>query len=130
MSTTGTTLTGERADLVQTLGKHRGFLRYTVRGLTDQQAGERTTASELTLAGLIKHVAHVEANWTSFAQRGAAAFDTGNWSAEAWQAEWRLQPGGTLAGGAGPEGERAPPPPGPGPAPPPRTPHPPPPGPP
>src|SRR4051812_38106774 len=101
MSTTGTTLTGERADLVQTLGKHRGFLRYTVRGLTDQQAGERTTASELTLAGLIKHVAHVEANWTGFAQRGAAAFDTGNWSAEAWQAGGRVRPRGAPAGGGG-----------------------------
>ncbi len=97
MTSTDTTLTGERADLVQTLDKHRGFLRYTVRGLTDEQATRRTTASELTLGGLIKHVAHTEEKWARFAQHGAAAFGTGNWSEEAWRAEWSLQPGETLA---------------------------------
>ena len=45
MTSTQTTLTGERADLVQTLDKHRGFFRYTVRELTDEQATTRTTAS-------------------------------------------------------------------------------------
>jgi uncharacterized damage-inducible protein DinB len=97
MTSTETTLTGERADLVQTLDRHRGFFRHTVRGLTDEQATQRTTASELTLAGLIKHVAHTEEKWANFAQRGAEAFDFGNWSVEAWKAEWSLQPGETLA---------------------------------
>ncbi|NYJ04055.1 DinB family protein [Petropleomorpha daqingensis] len=97
MTSTQTTLTGERADLVQTLDKHRGFFRYTVRDLTDEQATTRTTASALTLAGLIKHVAHTEQKWADFAQRGAQAFDTSNWGVEAWQAEWSLQPGETLA---------------------------------
>jgi hypothetical protein len=95
--TAAQTLTGERADLVQTLDRHRGFLRFTVRGLTDEQATSRTTASELNLAGLLKHVAHTEAKWAGFAQRGAEAFDFGNWSEEAWRAEWQLQPGETLA---------------------------------
>ena len=90
------TLTGERADLVQTLDRHRGFFRHTVRGLTDEQATQRTTASELTLAGLIKHVAHTEAHWADFAERGTQAFGTDNWSAEAWQAEWKLGPDETL----------------------------------
>ena len=97
MTSTQTTLTGERADLVQTLDKHRGFFRFTVRDLTDEQATQRTTVSALTLAGLIKHVAHTEQKWADFAQRGPDAFDFGNWSAEAWQAEWNLQPGETLA---------------------------------
>lgn len=92
------TLTGERADLVQTLDRHRGFLRFTVRDLTDEQATRRTTVSELTLAGVLKHVAHTEEKWANFAERGAAAFDVGNWSVEAWKAEWSLQPGETLAG--------------------------------
>jgi hypothetical protein len=92
------TLTGERADLIQTLDRHRAFLRFTVQGLTDEQATQRTTVSELTLAGLIKHVAHTEQTWAGFAQRGPEAFGTGNWSEEAWLAEWRLQPGETLAG--------------------------------
>jgi len=94
---TPTARTGERADLVQALDTHRHFLRFTVRGLTDEQATQRTTASELTLAGLIKHVAHTERTWAEFAQHGASAFGTDNWSVEAWQAEWRLQPGETLA---------------------------------
>ena len=91
------TLTRERADLIESLRRHRGFLRFTVRGLTDEQATLRPTASALTLAGLIKHVAHTEAKWADFAQRGGAAFDMGNWSKEAWLAEWRLEPGETLA---------------------------------
>jgi uncharacterized damage-inducible protein DinB len=98
MTDTPTTLTGERADLVESLDRHRGFLRFTVRGLTDEQATQRPTASALTLAGLIKHVAHTEEKWANFAQRGGDAFDFGNWSVEAWQAEWSLQPGETLAG--------------------------------
>jgi uncharacterized damage-inducible protein DinB len=94
--TTTETLTGERADLVQTLGAHRHFLRFTVRGLTDEQATRRPTASELTLAGLVKHVAHTEAHWADFAERGTAAFGSDNWSEEAWQAEWKLGPDETL----------------------------------
>jgi hypothetical protein len=93
---TTSTLTGERADLVQTLGSHRNFLRFTVRGLTDEQAIQRPTASELTLAGIVKHVAHTEQHWAQFAVRGPDAF-TDAWSPEAWAAEWRLQPGETLA---------------------------------
>jgi hypothetical protein len=97
MTSTGT-LTGERADLVEALDAHRAFLRFTVRGLTDEQATQRTTASELTLAGLIKHVAHTEATWADFAVRGSGAFGMDNWSPEAWAAQWRLGPGETLAG--------------------------------
>jgi uncharacterized damage-inducible protein DinB len=96
MTSTPTTLTGERADLVQTLDRHRGFFRHTVGGLTDEQATQRTTVSELTLAGLLKHVAHTEQKWADFAERGAPAFDVSNWGVEAWKAEWSLQPGETL----------------------------------
>ena len=89
------TLTGERADLIATLDAHRNFLLFTVRGLTDEQATSRPTASELTLAGIVKHVAHGEAHWADFAVRGTAAFDS--WGAEAWTAESRLGPEETLA---------------------------------
>jgi uncharacterized damage-inducible protein DinB len=92
------TLTGERADLIATLDAHRNFLRFTVRGLSDEQAAARPTASELNLAGLVKHVAHTEAHWADFAVRGPAAFGADNWSTEAWAAEWRLGPEETLAG--------------------------------
>jgi uncharacterized damage-inducible protein DinB len=96
--TSTSTLTRERADLLETLRKHRGFLRYTVRGLTDEQASERTTASELTLVGLIKHVAHTESTWTGFIEKGGAAFGGDNWTLDAWQRQWHLEPGETLAG--------------------------------
>jgi hypothetical protein len=38
-------LSGERVDLLETLAKHRYFLRYTVRDLTDEQAAQRTTGT-------------------------------------------------------------------------------------
>jgi uncharacterized damage-inducible protein DinB len=98
-STETETLTGERADLLETLGKHRGFLTYTVRGLTDEQARLRPTASELTLGGLIKHVTAVEANWTAFILGGPDAFPAFDESTYAeWAAEFQMRPGETLQG--------------------------------
>ena len=90
------TLSRERADLIHALDGHRHFLRYTVRNLTDEQATRRTTASELTLAGIVKHVADTEATWTGFIEKGGAVFGSADWSAEAWAAQWRLEPGETL----------------------------------
>jgi uncharacterized damage-inducible protein DinB len=73
MTTVENTLTGERADLLETLRAHRFFLRNTARDLTDEQAATRSTVSELTIGGLIKHVAITEAAWADFVQNGAAA---------------------------------------------------------
>jgi uncharacterized damage-inducible protein DinB len=97
-----TTLTGERADLLTTLGKVRHFLRYTTRDLTEEQARQRTTVSELTLGGLIKHVTAVERNWASFIVSGPSAAPDFAAMTEADYAEWangfRLLPDETLAG--------------------------------
>ena len=96
------TLTGERADLAETLGTHRSFLRYTVRGLTDKQAAQRTTVSELTLGGLIKHVTATEKRWAGFIVDGPAAMH--GWGGEdadaaaTWAGGFQMQPGETLAG--------------------------------
>jgi uncharacterized damage-inducible protein DinB len=81
------TLRGERADLLESLRRHRGFLRQTVAGLTDEQARTRSTVSELTLASLIKHVADTEQGWIDFAlgRPGAMGGDAG-FDAEAMQA--------------------------------------------
>ncbi len=92
----------ERADLLAMLAKHRHFLRFTTRGLTDEQAGQRTTASELCLGGLIKHVTAVEHGWVSFilegpaAMKAAAAMTPEDWTRRT--EEFRLRPGETLAG--------------------------------
>lgn len=100
MSISGSTLTGERADILQTLSKHRQFLRFTTRDLTDDQAAARTTVSELCLGGLVKHVTAVERQWASFIVNGPAA--TPDWQAEgamqAYLDGFRMLPGETLAG--------------------------------
>jgi hypothetical protein len=70
---TTTAATGERVDILESLVAHRQFLRYTVQGLTDDQARQRTTASELTLGGLIKHVSEMEKRWVDFILEGPAA---------------------------------------------------------
>jgi hypothetical protein len=92
----------ERVDLLESLGRHRFFLRYTVQGLTDEQARLRPTASALGLGGIVKHVAATESTWAEFMVRGPAAFPTIDWSspevAESWAAEHELLPGETLAG--------------------------------
>src|SRR4051812_21549442 len=98
MTTPTTTLTGERADLLETLAAHRHFLRHTVRGLTDDQARLRPTASELTLGGLVKHVAHTEAGWARFVVEGTEAMATPTDAAgfQRWADEFKLLPGETL----------------------------------
>ena len=100
MTDSTTTLTRERADLLETLAAHRHFLRHTVRGLTDEQARQRTTASELTLGGLVKHVAAQEAGWVRFVLEGPEAMATPTDAAgfEKWAQEFRLLPEETLAG--------------------------------
>jgi uncharacterized damage-inducible protein DinB len=103
---TTTALTGERADILETLTVHRQFLRHTVQGLTDDQARQRTTVSELTLGGLIKHVAEVESSWADFIVNGPASMAGGDtdWSEptpeqiENYRAGFQLLPDETLDG--------------------------------
>jgi len=92
---------GERADLLAALASSRHFLRFTTRDLTDEQARQRTTASELCLGGLIKHVAAVERGWVNFILEGPSALGDFSAMTEDDMAEWgnqfRLLPGETLA---------------------------------
>ena len=53
-------LSVERHDLLEALRAHRQFLRQTCDGLDEHHARQRLTVSELTLGGLIKHVANTE----------------------------------------------------------------------
>ncbi|HEY2316570.1 MAG TPA: DinB family protein [Streptosporangiaceae bacterium] len=101
MGTADQTLTGERADLAQTLARNRNFLRFTTRDITDEQAARRTTVSELCLGGIIKHVTGVERNWARFIVEGPAAM--GSWDdddgrVQDWQDGFRMLEGETLAG--------------------------------
>ena len=97
MSTPGSAA-GERGDLVQSLDRQRQFLRYTTRGLTDEQAAQRTTASELSLGGLIKHVTLVERQWVNFILEGPSAMGgRDEASMTAWMSAFRMEEGDTLA---------------------------------
>ncbi|MEV0118178.1 DinB family protein [Streptomyces sp. NPDC050844] len=95
-------VSGERAQWLAALAKNRHFLRFTTRELTDEQAGLRTTASELCLGGLIKHVAEVEQSWGDFILGGPAAMPDYTAMTEAdWARRadsFRMLPGETLAG--------------------------------
>ncbi|MFG2724505.1 DinB family protein [Streptomyces canus] len=100
--TTHAITTDERTDLLEGLAHSRRFLRFTTRDLTDEQAGRRTTASELCLGGLIKHVTSVERNWADFILNGPSAMPDFTAMTEADFArradEFRMLPGETLAG--------------------------------
>jgi uncharacterized damage-inducible protein DinB len=89
----------EHADLLETLATHRAFLRQTVEGLTDEQASEHTTPSELCLGGLIKHVALVEHGWVEFILQGPVAMGSaGEAGRKEHAAGFRMLDGETLAG--------------------------------
>jgi len=99
-ATPGSPVDAERQDLLESLGKHRFFLKLTARGLTDEQASRRSTVSELSVGGIIKHVTQAERNWADFIVNGPAATtnDDGDWDVEDYAAGFRLLPGETLAG--------------------------------
>ncbi|WP_433572036.1 DinB family protein [Streptomyces sp. CA-251247] len=58
----------ERGALLSFVEAQRGAIRRSVLGLTEEQAASRPSASELTLSGLLKHVAETELNWLRMAQ--------------------------------------------------------------
>ena len=95
-------LDGERTDILAGLASARHFLRFAARDLTDEQARQRTTVSELSLGGLIKHVAATEQGWATFTWRARRRWATSTTCPRADMARWtdgfRLLPDETLAG--------------------------------
>jgi uncharacterized damage-inducible protein DinB len=88
----------ERADLLDTLAKHRAFLRFTVRDLSDEQAAHSPTVSELCLGGLIKHVSRVESRWADFIEKGSVAIGgTDPAAMQAHAASFRMLEGENLS---------------------------------
>jgi uncharacterized damage-inducible protein DinB len=53
----------EVTTMSQFLDYHRATLLMKIEGLTQEQLGLRLPTSELTLAGLVKHLAYVEDSW-------------------------------------------------------------------
>jgi hypothetical protein len=87
-------LSRERLDLLASLDKHRGFLRQTLDGMSDEQIRRTSTVSELCLGSIVKHVTATEATWRTFIVKGAAAFE--EMSPDAYEAEWRLEEADTV----------------------------------
>jgi uncharacterized damage-inducible protein DinB len=100
-----TTSATERDDLVEALTMHRQLLCRAAQGLTDEQARSSPTASELSVGGIIKHVAATEQMWADFMVDGggASAAPDIDWSnpdpalIESYQAGFRLLGTETLA---------------------------------
>lgn len=86
-------MTKERADLVESLRRHRDFLRFTTRNLTNEQARLSPTVSTLTLGGLIKHVTATERQWMGFATGGAEGMSA---VSSDWAAAWTMTSDDTL----------------------------------
>ncbi|MFJ9549812.1 DinB family protein [Streptomyces erythrochromogenes] len=59
----------ERGTLLAFVEAQRAAIRETLLGLDEEQAASRPSASELSLSGLLKHVAEVELNWLRLAQQ-------------------------------------------------------------
>ncbi|AZM89760.1 MULTISPECIES: DinB family protein [Streptomyces] len=65
----GEVLGDERGTLLAFIESQRAAVREAVAGLTEEQAASRPSASELSLSGLLKHVAEVELGWLRMAQQ-------------------------------------------------------------
>ncbi|MEU1476249.1 DinB family protein [Streptomyces sp. NPDC001668] len=71
----------ERGALLSFLEEQRGGIRRSLLGLTDEQAAAKPSASELSLGGLLKHVAEVEQSWIARArgEEPAVHREPSNW---------------------------------------------------
>ena len=86
----------ERDELLSALERHRGFLRQTVDGISDEQAAQRTTVSELCLGGLVKHVTRMETRWVDFILRGPDAISMDETSYAEHAASFRMESDDTV----------------------------------
>ena len=87
----------EREDLLEALDAHRNLLRRALRELTDEQARQRTTVSELCLGGIVKHVTQVEQNWAQFIVKGPEVMAFNEHTMEGHAASFQMLEGDSLA---------------------------------
>ena len=71
----------ERGALLSFLAEQRGGNRRSLLGLTGEQAAAKPSARELSLGGLLKHVAEVEQGWIARAkgEKPAVEREASNW---------------------------------------------------
>ncbi|WP_377270604.1 DinB family protein [Peterkaempfera sp. SMS 1(5)a] len=86
----------ERDLLLEFLASQRDGVRRAALGLSDQQATARPTAGQLSIGGLVKHLARTERGWFSVILAGRP--DPAPDRAQHWDEEFTVLPGETLAG--------------------------------
>ena len=69
------------------LDYQRATLAWKCRGLTDDQLRSPLPPTDMTLGGLLEHMARVEDHWFSEVVQEAARSEP--WASMAWAAEWR-----------------------------------------
>lgn len=87
--------TDERDALLQYLEAQRGAVHRAAFGLSDEQANATPSASELSVAGLIKHLAGVEFQWVQVIMAGQV--DQNPMNEDNWADNFRLVGDETLA---------------------------------
>jgi uncharacterized damage-inducible protein DinB len=85
----------ERQSLLAFLAQQRAALRNAAYGLTDDEARTSTTASTLTVGGLVKHVTEAERGWTNRVL-GSDTSDPDDYGA--YLSSFQMEPDETLAG--------------------------------
>jgi uncharacterized damage-inducible protein DinB len=84
----------EGQSLLAFLAQQRAALRNAAYGLTDDEARTSTTASTLTIGGLVKHVTDAERGWINRVL-GSDSSDPGDYGA--YLSGFQMQPDETLA---------------------------------
>jgi uncharacterized damage-inducible protein DinB len=88
-------VTDERQALLAFLAQQRAALRNAAYGLTDDQARTTTTASTLSIGGLVKHVTEAESSWIDRVLQSDSSDAT---DYVAYLAGFQMQPDETLDG--------------------------------
>lgn len=83
----------ERGALLLFTEAQRGALRRSILGISEEQAASRPSASELSLSGLLKHVAETELNWLRMAQQRPNEKER---TRETWPDSFRLVEGESI----------------------------------
>src|SRR4051812_48275033 len=92
LDSTSAAAVDERTDILRMLAEQRDILLIAVRGLTDAQAAARTTVSDLTLGGIVKHLGQGHRAWTHI-MTGREGTPDGMWDT----GQYYLAEGDTLA---------------------------------
>jgi uncharacterized damage-inducible protein DinB len=87
----------ERREFIGALAKHRGLLVRTLRGISEEQARLRPTASALCLGGLVKHVTSMEESWSRFIMEGTSAMSGADPAAARFSATFEMTDDETVA---------------------------------